>query len=57
MKNQHSKKNTKTNQLTITCERCLNKAFSTKKALQLHQMRIHNNNNTLIIDDNDESNR
>jgi hypothetical protein len=51
MKNQHSEKKNKSNQLLITCDKCLNKKFSTKKALQLHQSRIHNNNNTIAIGD------
>jgi ribosomal protein S17 len=51
MKNRHFQKKNKSNQLTIKCEKCLNKKFSTKKALQSHQIRIHNNNNTIAIGD------
>jgi hypothetical protein len=51
MKNQHSKKKTNSNQSSIICDKCLNKKFSTEKALQLHQIRIHNNNNTITIGD------
>lgn len=56
MKNRHSNKKTKTNQLTIKCEKCLNRKFSTKKSLQFHQNRIHNNNNddTITTSDNIE---
>jgi hypothetical protein len=42
MKSQHSDKTNNTNQLSFICEKCLNKNFATKKALQLHQSRIHN---------------
>ena len=49
MKSQHSDKTNNTNQSLIICEKCLNKKFATKKALQLHQSRIHNNNNTIAI--------
>jgi 5-methylcytosine-specific restriction endonuclease McrA len=41
MKTQHSEKTNNTNQLLIICEKCSNKKFSTKKALQLHQIRTH----------------
>ncbi|CAF3367330.1 unnamed protein product [Rotaria sp. Silwood1] len=53
MKNQHSDKNNHANQqLSIKCEKCMNnKIFSTKKALQLHQIRMHDNNNTIAIGD------
>ncbi|CAF0865094.1 unnamed protein product [Rotaria sordida] len=56
MKNQHSNKNNHTNQLLIICEQCMNnKRFSTKKALQLHQMRMHDNNHTITIGDGTNS--
>ncbi|UJR28276.1 hypothetical protein I4U23_009526 [Adineta vaga] len=41
MKNQH------TNQFSVTCNQCINRSFSTKKALQIHQNRMHKNNNAI----------
>ncbi|CAF1320383.1 unnamed protein product [Adineta ricciae] len=41
MKSQHP------NQYSITCNKCSNRSFSTKKALQIHQNRVHNNTNAI----------
>lgn len=35
------------NQYAITCDQCVNRSFSTRKALQLHQMRMHNHKHTV----------
>ncbi|CAF4581759.1 unnamed protein product [Rotaria socialis] len=52
MKNQHSDKVNHPHQSLMKCEQCINnKTFSTKKALQLHRIRTHNNNKTITNGD------
>lgn len=51
MKNQHSRKKTSAKQLLFRCDQCLNKTFSRKKALQLHQIRTHNYKNPITNSD------
>ena len=36
-------------QSLMICNKCINKKFITKKALQLHQIRTHNNNSSTTI--------
>ncbi|CAF1261379.1 unnamed protein product [Rotaria sordida] len=54
IKNQHSRttnqKNNNGYQSLMTCNKCINKKFPSKKSLQLHQSQMHNNNNSIIID-------
>ncbi|CAF3417670.1 unnamed protein product [Rotaria sp. Silwood1] len=55
IKNQHSRttnqKNNNGYQSLMTCNKCINKKFPSKKSLQLHRSQILNNNNSIIIDD------
>jgi len=50
MKNHHSRTNNQqngnANQPLMICNKCINKKFTSKKALQLHQIRTHSNTTT-----------
>jgi hypothetical protein len=38
----------------MICNKRIHKKFISRKALQLHQIRIHNNNNIITIDDKED---
>jgi hypothetical protein len=50
MKNHHSRTNNQqngnANQSLMICNKCINKKFTSKKALQLHQIRTHSHTTT-----------
>ncbi|CAF3835844.1 unnamed protein product [Rotaria magnacalcarata] len=54
IQSQHSRttnqKNHNGHQSLMTCNKCINKNFSSKRSLQLHQSQTHSNNNSIVID-------
>lgn len=55
IKSQHSRstnqKNNNGHQSLMAYNKCINKKIPSKKSLQLHQSQIHNNNNSMNIED------